>query len=134
MAAFDAYDPDMKRHWAADARVQKDHFWALQAPHLACGPAWESMANDWASVTQFNNTCPVWGDELPEGSATIIVSVEDEYDARTCCRYHYGASYPLHRKVLEDGRIALRYNADFWERKNGLKGGGGNFGPEPEEY
>jgi hypothetical protein len=134
MATFDGFDPDYVRHNAALARAEAEQFWPFRAPYLACGPGWESMRDGWASVTQYNNTCPVWGDELPEGSVTIIIPVEDEYDARLACRYQYGATFPLHRKVMADGRIALRWNRGHWERENRLKGGGGNFGPEPEEY
>jgi hypothetical protein len=83
---------------AARARWEKDMTWVFNEPYL---------------VGQQETVCPVWGDEIPYKSVTVIVAADEEDAATYCLACAHGGDYDR-RKVLDDGRIALRSNYQAW--------------------
>lgn len=80
--------------------------WAMDEPHrVAIGRSYPEDNND---------VCPVWGDRLPWKSVTVVVDAEDEADAIFCLECCHGGASVSRRKVLDDGRVALRSDYQCW--------------------
>jgi hypothetical protein len=82
----------------AQERWQADMCWALKAPYRVAGG---------------DDTCPVWGDRVPWKSVTVIVEASEEDAAAYCLSMAHGAGWSR-RKVLDDGRVALRSDYAAW--------------------
>ena len=89
----------------AESRWKADMTWVFKAPYrVAVGRTYPEQDND---------ICPVWGDRLPWKSTTVIVEAAEEDDATYCLACAHGGGYER-RKVLPDGRVALRSNYQAW--------------------
>ncbi len=82
----------------AEERWKEDMCWVFKAPYLA---------------GDSEQVCPVWGDKIPYKSATIIVPADEEDAATYCLACAHGGDY-ARRKVLGDGRIAIRSDYMAW--------------------
>lgn len=61
-----------------------------------------------------NTTCPVFGDDVPWKSVTVICKPEQESEVVYWLGYVHGGGNISNRRVLDDGRIALRSNYMAW--------------------
>jgi len=82
----------------AEERWQADMCWALKTPYR---------------VAATDDVCPVWGDRVPYKSVTVIVPADEEDDAAYCLSMAHGGGYSR-RRVLDDGRVALRSDYQAW--------------------
>lgn len=90
---------------SAVTRWEKNRMWVFEDPYrVAVGRSYPESKND---------ICPVWGDRMPWKSVTVIVPADEEDDAAFCLACAHGSGYS-NRKVLEDGRIALRSDYTAW--------------------
>ena len=64
-------------------------------------------------VARQDTLCPVWGDVVPYKSATIVCQPDQEGEVDYWIGYVQGGG-PSARKVLDDGRIALRSDYHAW--------------------
>jgi hypothetical protein len=63
----------------------------------------------------FNPICPIWGDELPYKSVTVVGPIEQEQEIRYWLEYVHGGGSVSKRKVVEDGKkVALRSDYMCW--------------------
>jgi len=62
----------------------------------------------------FPPTCPVWGDEVGYKSVTVIVPPKLENDARYSLEYNHGGGSVVKRRVMPDGRVAMRSDYQCW--------------------
>lgn len=60
------------------------------------------------------NVCPIWGDTLKYKSATFVCEREQELDVIEWLEYVHGGGCISRRKVLPDGKIALRSDYQCW--------------------
>ena len=87
------------RRWKADMS------WVFKEPYrVAVGRSYPEQDND---------VCPVWGDRVPWKSVTVVVPADEEGDAAYCLAMAHGGEFSR-RKVLADGRVALRSDYQAW--------------------
>ena len=80
-------------------KSDEDPCWVFDEPYL---------------VARQRERCPVWGDEVPFKSVTVIVDADDEGDAEYSLGYVHGGDCVSRRKELKDGRVALRSDYQCW--------------------
>lgn len=80
------------------ARWEANMRWVAMDPYLAA---------------RTGQTCPVWGDEVPYKSITVIVPAALAEAASYCIFCIMGAE-PADEKVLDDGRVAFRGDYAAW--------------------
>jgi len=101
----------------AEEMWQENMTWVFEEPYLvALGrtPRTRTRGNRTTLVADDQgDICPVWGDRLPWKSSTVIVPPELEDAAAFCLACADGGGYSR-RKVLEDGRVALRSDYQAW--------------------
>ena len=97
----------------AVARWESDHSWVFKAPYrVAFGSTHtQNEAGEWVPCAGV--VCPVWGDVLPYRSTTVIVDAKEEEAAAFCLACAHGGGWSR-RKVLKDGRVALRSDYQAW--------------------
>lgn len=64
-------------------------------------------------VARSEQKCPVFGDTVPYKSVTVVFDADQEADVAYWLAYVHGGPY-ARRKVLEDGRVALRSDYQAW--------------------
>lgn len=67
----------------------------------------------WKKKVQTTNVCPVWGDELPYKSVTVICEKEQEDEVKYWLSYVHGGE-PEMSKNLPDGKVAIRSYYKCW--------------------
>lgn len=67
----------------------------------------------WKKKVQTTNVCPVWGDELPYKSVTVICTKEQEDEVKYWLSYVH-AGEAERTKNLPDGKVAIRSNYQAW--------------------
>jgi len=80
-------------------KSDEDPCWVFNLPHR---------------VARYQDRCPVWGDEVPYKSVTVVVGASDEEDAEYSLEYVHGGGSVSRRKELKDGRVALRSDYQCW--------------------
>lgn len=74
---------------------------------------YEKGLEHWKKKLQVSNVCPVWGDELPYKSVTVICNKEQEDEVRYWLCYVHGGEAEM-SKTLPDGKVAIRSNYQCW--------------------
>lgn len=62
----------------------------------------------------YNQVCPVWGDIVPYKSTTFICPRNKENEVIYWIEYVYGCDCISNRKELDDLRVALRADYQYW--------------------
>lgn len=62
----------------------------------------------------YPSVCPVWGDELPYKSVTVICHENQVGHVSYWLEYVHGAGCVVDVKELADGRVALRSDYQCW--------------------
>lgn len=73
----------------------------------------EGMRVAWGGVNR-KDTCPIWGDELPYKSVTVVCEEAQENEVVYWLEYVHGGGSVSKRKELGQGKIALRSDYLAW--------------------
>lgn len=65
-------------------------------------------------VAKSYDTCPIFHDKVPYKSVTVVCEPKQERDVCYWLSYVHGGNNISNRKVLDDGRIALRSDYTCW--------------------
>ena len=65
-------------------------------------------------VARGGDTCPIFGDEVPYKSVTVVCDIEDATEVQYWLEYIHGANSVSDAKLLGDGRIAMRSDYQCW--------------------
>jgi len=74
---------------------------------------YEGGLEAWKKKVQTTNVCPVWKDELPYKSVTVICTKEQEDEVGYWLSYVHGGEAEK-KKHLPDGKVAIRSNYQCW--------------------
>lgn len=70
--------------------------------------------DDGLTVAKANQICPIFGDLVPYKSQTIVCKADQESEVQYWLVYVLGDGCVSKRKILPDGRIALRADYRCW--------------------
>ena len=65
-------------------------------------------------VARHEETCPVFNDEVPYKSVTVVCDIEQENDVTDWLSYVHGGDCVSMRKDLKDRKVALRSDYQCW--------------------
>jgi len=74
---------------------------------------YEEGLGAWKKKVQTTNVCPVWKDELPYKSVTVVCLKEQEDEVKYWLSHVHGGESEK-TKTLPDGKVAIRSNYQCW--------------------
>jgi hypothetical protein len=75
---------------------------------------YEKGLEHWKNKLKLSNVCPVWGDEIPYKSVTVICNKEQEDEVRYWLCYVHGGGAVEKWKELPGNKVAIRSNYMCW--------------------
>lgn len=75
---------------------------------------YEQGLEHWKKKVQTTNVCPVWKDELPYKSVTVICELSQKGEVEYWLEYVHGGSSVEKWKELPGGKVAIRSNYMCW--------------------
>jgi hypothetical protein len=70
--------------------------------------------SDGMIVARYKDICPIWKDELPNKSVTVICTETQFNEVSSWLEYVHGAESVTKAKTLPEGKIALRSDYKCW--------------------
>lgn len=93
----------------------------LSSPTVPTPPESDELTRDivWERSGRFlvgysEKVCPIWGDTIPYKSATFVCDEKDEARVTYWIEYVHGGNSIVRRKLLPDGKVALRSDYQCW--------------------